>query len=647
MLVIPSQSSTSKTNFALIKRKEVFQYHQKVYQQAYDQIDGPPIWKRCVLYFRTCSPLDEALTLDDPKSVIASLEFINHRLESKLKLLLSRAEKEQLKFICKCVNEYALYNGREVLIDRLAERIDLKRLEELVDGSEHIKAILKDRAERYPSVFRSRPSVENTPLQKKLSLFGRFLHKIFRIGEMLFGFKDTIQRHNERFEAVHKFELYCKVILFPVTLFSVITPLFFSVWITAMIAASILLIGAIAITAYYQWIKGCPEDLPEWRNLTNDMVSGKIQAQTVINQSICNIYHHVVTSLKGKMPIRLLIVGESGVGKTETILGVTRLLLERQHKDFRVFYTDAGELMTKPLFTTPIQALDDIQKEVDGYEQNALFVIDEFHAIGTKPELKNHFKRLLESNSIAALNFIGITTPQEYKDTIKQDNALAGRFDLICLKEPDELVTILTHYAEPKKGTEFPVHFSKKAIKKIIEVSNENNAERKQPAAGIKLIDQIKRRVIEMYSGRDAELERLESKKIELEAILRQRPDLDVDKKRGIEIRNQIDAIRNQIEEKNKRSVKGKKRLAIIEYLKSYKANLIAQTWEWARRVESCHRPRSEVELLKKRFIMAKYFSFDALNTVKTKVRSAYPFNDDLPYKVTEVLIGALLVKEE
>src|SRR5687767_5308253 len=150
-----------------------------------------------------------------------------------------------------------------------------------------------------------------------------------------------------------------------------------------------------------------------------------------------------------------MLVGEPGVGKTAVIEGLARLgELEPEKVPMRlrgahVVQLQMGGLvagtMLRGMFEERIKGIIDEVKE----RHDLILFIDEAHtiigagaALGTSSDAANMFKSSLARGE---LRIIGATTMTEYKEYIKEDEALARRFRLVKVEEPtiDETKEIL------------------------------------------------------------------------------------------------------------------------------------------------------------------------------------------------------------
>ena len=177
-----------------------------------------------------------------------------------------------------------------------------------------------------------------------------------------------------------------------------------------------------------------------------------------------------------------MLVGEPGVGKTAVVEGLARLIeLEPEKvparlRDSHIVQLQMGGLvagtMLRGMFEERIKGIIDEVKEKD----NIILFIDEAHtiigagaALGTSSDAANMFKSALARGE---LRIIGATTMTEYKEYIKEDEALARRFRLVKVEEPtiDETKEILLGL-RPRLEKNYSVTISDEAINTALEMS--------------------------------------------------------------------------------------------------------------------------------------------------------------------------------
>ncbi len=141
-----------------------------------------------------------------------------------------------------------------------------------------------------------------------------------------------------------------------------------------------------------------------------------------------------------------MLVGESGVGKTAVVEGLTRLIeLEPQNVPARLRNSHIVQLqmsgivagtMLRGMFEERLQGIIQEVKE----RSDLILFVDEAHtiigagsALGASSDAANMFKGALARGEI---RIIGATTLTEYKEYIAEDEALARRFRLVKVDEP-------------------------------------------------------------------------------------------------------------------------------------------------------------------------------------------------------------------
>ena len=195
-----------------------------------------------------------------------------------------------------------------------------------------------------------------------------------------------------------------------------------------------------------------------------------------------------------------LHVGESGVGKTALVWGLTRLIEEdkvpKRLRGSRIYQLDMGTLLAGSQYRGDLenrikQIMDGIQEE----SENNIVYIDEIHTLvgaGATGEgamdASNMLKPYLESGTI---RFIGSTTYEEYNRYFSRSKGLIRRFQQIDILEPtvEEAKTIIRQL-KPRYEEFHGVKYTDEAVTFAVEASAKHVNDRFLPDKAIDLIDE-------------------------------------------------------------------------------------------------------------------------------------------------------------
>ncbi|MGC4067277.1 MAG: AAA family ATPase [Polyangiaceae bacterium] len=193
-----------------------------------------------------------------------------------------------------------------------------------------------------------------------------------------------------------------------------------------------------------------------------------------------------------------LVIGEPGVGKTALIEGVAQRIAQDQVPESllgsRLHSLDLGALLAGTRYRGEFEdRLKALLGEVERLGKIILF-IDEIHMLvgagagagGTdaanllKPALAHGF-----------LKCIGATTPKEYRASIEKDSALARRFQLLDLEEPDaDAALFILRRAKGLFEAHHGVSIADEALRAAISLGQRYLTERRLPDKALDLVDQ-------------------------------------------------------------------------------------------------------------------------------------------------------------
>ena len=245
-------------------------------------------------------------------------------------------------------------------------------------------------------------------------------------------------------------------------------------------------------------------DLREKQKLNHMEVSNKVGtllnsevdlAEKVIGRE--EEIQKVILTLTRKKKCNPILIGPAGVGKTAIVEELTRRIVKGDVPDklkgYKVFMIEMGSLISGTKYRGEFEErLNKIIKEMINDNKTIIF-IDEIHsminaggaegAINASDILKPYLAR-------GNIKCIGATTTQEYNTYILKDKALARRFDVINIKEPDEIKMIeLLTKVKKEYETFHSIEISNKVIRQIVKLSDHYLKNISNPDKSIDLLD--------------------------------------------------------------------------------------------------------------------------------------------------------------
>lgn len=194
----------------------------------------------------------------------------------------------------------------------------------------------------------------------------------------------------------------------------------------------------------------------------------------------------------------VLLVGESGTGKTSLVKGIAQRIIRGEVPEFlrekRIISVNIAEMIANAanyggLEGVVLKTVEEITKS-----GNAVLFIDELHTIvgaageGTTADLSNLMVPFISNPD---LKIIGTTTYQDYKSKFESGGTLAGSFDIIEVKEPNTYDTIrILETFIPGFEHEHGVFITFPAIKSAVVLSQKYISTPKLPNKAISLLEE-------------------------------------------------------------------------------------------------------------------------------------------------------------
>jgi len=294
-----------------------------------------------------------------------------------------------------------------------------------------------------------------------------------------------------------------------------------SIVIGASLAGTGIALGCIALGLYFKYLKPAPRSIQGCQNLTAQAAAGNLVNVAGREHYIDEVAKTLIAS-RQKPKTHPLLIGRSGVGKTEIMKGFAQAVAEGRYPELKgkqVFYVNTADL-TNPnviggVFETPL-SLEKIQKRIRHRREDVILIFDEIHQAtkgDKKGNLAERLKTLLDDGQENFPYVIAATTDEEFAKYILQDNdALARRFKQIPIREmnKDQTMAILNKTILRQSG----LIASQEAIEVAYNLSLKLFPERPQPYMSCRILGQAITKV------KNTQNSSLQAKMIEQEASL-------------------------------------------------------------------------------------------------------------------------------
>ncbi len=197
------------------------------------------------------------------------------------------------------------------------------------------------------------------------------------------------------------------------------------------------------------------------------------------------------------------LIGEAGVGKTAIVEGLALRIVSNQVPmqiaDKRVVSLDMGSLVAgskyRGQFEERLKAVVDEIKKAG----NVILFIDELHTIigaGGPPGSLDAANMLKPALSRGAIQCIGATTLDEYREHVEKDPALERRFQKILVEPTDTGQTLAIIKGIKEKYEKFHgVEYDEGALLASVSLSSRYITDRCQPDKAIDVLDEAGARV--------------------------------------------------------------------------------------------------------------------------------------------------------
>ncbi|QCD80820.1 ATP-dependent Clp protease ATP-binding subunit ClpB [Vigna unguiculata] len=305
----------------------------------------------------------------------------------------------------------------------------------------------------------------------------------------------------------------------------------------------------------------------------------------------------VVRILSRRTKNNPVLIGEPGVGKTAVVEGLAQRIVRQNVpsnlSDVRLVALDMGALVAGTKYRGDFEErLKEVLKEVEKAEGKVILFIDEIHLVlgaGSTDGSMDAANLLKPMLARGQLRCIGATTLGEYRKYVEKDAAFERRFEQVFVAEPSvaDAISILRGLKERYEG-HHGVRIQDRALLMAVQLSSRYITGRHLPDKAIDLVDEACANVRVQLDSQPEEIDSLESKRMQLEVELHalEKENDKASKARFIEVRKELDDLREKLQPLMMRYRKEKERVDEIRRLKQKREALLFALQEAERRYD-------------------------------------------------------------
>jgi len=229
--------------------------------------------------------------------------------------------------------------------------------------------------------------------------------------------------------------------------------------------------------------KYCTNKTQQYKETTVDAMIGRDQELKTITEV-----------LNRKLKPHIIIIGESGVGKSTLVEGFCRKIVQKTmlaaFNNANVFEMNTGALFAGASYKGEVEdRLQKIFNEMRNYEKPILF-IDDIHELFDSNQGSGIAGIIKSELSKGDITFIGATTTEKFRKTLAKDDALSRRFETLEIHEPSQelalrmIKNVVSHYQ-----THHDFTINEEGLKESIRLSKRYLKEKSLPDSALDLID--------------------------------------------------------------------------------------------------------------------------------------------------------------
>ncbi len=357
-------------------------------------------------------------------------------------------------------------------MDRIVRRLDFAQVQSLfqsefgsnIEALEYAKQLFGE-----AQYFLENTDNSLSPMLKERLL--RVLETLQSVLESIldtFGIADFFKQSGEQFESQFKFQKIMALLSFMTLVTSTLLPLLGVETGLPIVGGIFLAISVLSVI--YPKIAPKPLVLSEGENWSKRARMRQLDAPTGRDE----VVHQIADSLIAGRTHPML-VGRSGIGKTETVKAFVNALEAGEFPELkgkRVFYFNTANLVNnREMFGGGNKVLQRISDQLGRHADNVILIFDEVHVAchGTDNVVGEQLKTFLDERF---KHVIGLTTVSEYEQDIATNAAFARRFtriDVPSMAESDTKVALGQYLL--KNAPE--VVLEKQGLDKLIELTDE------------------------------------------------------------------------------------------------------------------------------------------------------------------------------
>lgn len=225
----------------------------------------------------------------------------------------------------------------------------------------------------------------------------------------------------------------------------------------------------------------------------------------------------LVEILGKRLSPNVLIVGESGVGKTAIVGGLALNILSgkvpSRLKDASIFELDVNGRLVAGAYKGEVESrLKDTLQAVKSLG-NAILFIDEMHTLlDPNGSVGSGAANLLKTEMAhGELTLIGITSESEYREFFEHDAAFKRRFTLLRIEEPSETLAVeMLQGLIPRYEAFHKVQLDPEALPLAVQMAKRYLGDKKLPVSALEVIDVTLSAVTVLNDTNQEEIGRLE-----------------------------------------------------------------------------------------------------------------------------------------
>ena len=274
-------------------------------------------------------------------------------------------------------------------------------------------------------------------------------------------------------------------------------------------------------------------------NLTMKASSGLLDPVIGRDEEI----RRVIQVLSRRTKNNPVLIGEPGVGKTAILEGLAIRIIKQdvpeKLKNKEIFSLDIASLLAGAKYRGDFEErLKALLNEIDNKKNHIILFIDELHSlVGTGAsdgslDASNILKPALARGD---LHCVGATTLEEYRKYIEKDKALARRFQMIFINEPNiETTVAMMRGLKEKYELYHGVSITDKALLASVNLSSRYINDRYLPDKAIDLVDEAASRKRIEIDSKPESLDEIDRRiillKIEKEVLLKEKDKASIDR---------------------------------------------------------------------------------------------------------------------